>query len=60
LRKLADQPIGLQRIVEPRLSPTALKASTHDGGVDILTVEIEQRQLAARLSKTAAQVKKFM
>ena len=60
LGELAHQPVGLQRIVEPRLGPTALKAAAHDGGVDILTVEIEKRQLAACLSKSATQVKKFM
>ena len=31
----------------------------HDGGVDILAVEVEQRQLAARLGEPAAQVKEL-
>ena len=55
-RELADQPVGLQRIVEPRLGPAAVEAAAHDGGGDILAVEIEQRQLATRLGEPAAQV----
>ena len=57
LGELADQPVRLQRIVEPRLGPAAVEAAPHDGGGDVLAVEIEQRQLATRLGEPAAQVK---
>ncbi len=57
LRELADQPVRLQRILEPGLRPACASGTLDDVKIDILTVKIEQRQLAARLGQPAAQDK---
>src|SRR6185503_10039486 len=57
--ELADQPIRLQRIVEPWLGPATVEADLNHLGRDRLAVEIEQRQLAARLGESSPQVEQL-
>lgn len=59
-RELAYQPVWLQRIVEPRFRPTTRETASDKGSIDLLTIKIEQRQLATGLGKAAAQVQKFI
>src|SRR5262249_17919812 len=54
-RQLADQPVGLQRIAEPRFGPTLVDAAAHRALADSLAPLIEQRQLAAGLPDATAQ-----
>jgi hypothetical protein len=54
-RQLADQPVGLQRVGEPRLGPAALDAGLDGPRADALAVPVEERQLAAGLIEAAGQ-----
>src|SRR3546814_654199 len=51
----ADQPVRLDRVLEPGLRPALLDATADGADVVALPVAIEQRQLAARLREAAAQ-----
>src|SRR5579884_2208170 len=54
-RQLADEPVRLQRIGEPRLCPALLDAGFDRARIDLLAIFIEERQLAAGLVEAAAQ-----
>lgn len=55
-RKLADEPVRFQRILEPGLSPPGIQTFFDDGKINLLSVKIEQRQLATRLGQAPPQV----
>jgi hypothetical protein len=51
-----DQPVGLDRIMDPGLCPTMRDAGLDNAGRDFAAVAVEQRQLAARFHQTARQI----
>jgi hypothetical protein len=59
-REPADQPIRLQRIVEPWFGPSSLETATDHGGIDLLPIEVEQRELPARLRQPPPQIENIM
>lgn len=52
----ADHPIRLDRIIEPRFGPAVSRPGPNGARQHFPSVDIEQRQLAARLRKTALQI----
>jgi hypothetical protein len=59
LGQLADQPVRLDRVVEPGLGPALLDTCLDGARVDALAVDVEQRQLAARLVEASFQRSKL-
>jgi hypothetical protein len=59
-REFADEPVRLQRVLEPGLRPTRLQASLDDVRIYFLSVKIEQGQFPARLTEPAPQVQNLM
>ena len=58
-REFADEPVRFQRILEPGLSPPGIQTFFDDGKINLLSVKIKQRQLAARLGQAPPQVKQL-
>src|SRR5579885_714110 len=55
LRQLADKPIRLGRIGEPRLRPAVLNAGLNGARADALPTLVEERQLATGLAQAPHQ-----
>src|SRR5262249_48516617 len=53
LSELADEPVRLGRVCEPRLGPTAVDTGLDGARADPLAAFVEQRQLSAGLAQTA-------
>jgi hypothetical protein len=55
-RQPADQPVGLDRIMDPGCRPAMGDAGPYDAGRDSAAVAVPQRQLPARFRQAALQI----
>jgi len=54
--KLTHQPIGLDRIAEPRFGPAMRNAGANQSGIYVLALLVEQGKLTTRLAKTSNKI----
>src|SRR5690606_15624126 len=59
VRQLANQPVGLDRVVKPRLDPALLETASDDRTADLLPIRIKKRQFSAGLIAPEPEITKL-